>query len=98
VHKDFQQHLDLEFEYKDHVLKFQDVSVSGTIAKGHATLYEPGWCDVRFTIDMKPSDVQEWVIEQFEDDDLDVPPWAYTDGVEILVEMRDHIEQQIYVD
>ncbi len=93
--KPFSNLLDLEFEYKEHMLKFQDVRVSGTVSKGHSTLYEQGWRDISFQIDMTAQEIQDWVVEDFEDNDQPVPSWAYTDGQAIQDVMRDRIEMLI---
>ena len=98
VRKDLNKLIDLEFEYQGHILKFQDVSMTGTLHWSHATLMEPAWCYYNFEIDMTPKQAQEWVVEDFEDNELDVPPWAYIDGKEILIEMRDHAEQHVFID
>jgi len=98
VRKNLDMLIDLEFEYQGRVLKFQDVSLKGTIDRGHPTLSEPGWCNYNFEIDMTPEQAQDWVVEDFEDNELDVPPWAYTDGKEILIEMRDQAEQSLFND
>lgn len=96
VRKDLNTHVDLEFEYKGHMLKFQDVGMSGTVHSGPATLIDPAWSYFNFEIDLTPAQIQEWVVEQFEDEGQPVPPWAYTDGKQLLIELRDYAEQQVF--
>lgn len=87
--------VDFQFEYKDHLLKFQMVPVTGTIEWGLATREETSWSEFNLHIGLTVSDVQFWVVEMFEDEDQPVPYWAYTDGQAILDEMKERLETHI---
>ena len=88
--------VDLEFEYKEVVLKFQ-VPITGSIESGDATYWETSWSEIDIRVGLTPTDVQDWVVEQFQDDGLPVPAWAYTDGLDILDEIKSRIKAQVDV-
>jgi len=88
--------IDLEFEYKEVVLKFQ-VPVTGSIESGEATYWETSWSEVDIHVGLTPADVRDWVVEQFQDDGLPVPSWAYIDGQDILDEIKDKIKAHVDV-
>lgn len=85
---DIDTEVDVEFEYKEITLKFQCVPVTGSVESGLATYWETSWSEIDLHVHLTPSDVQEWVVEQLVDDGQPVPPWAYTDGSDILDEIR----------
>lgn len=87
--------IDVELEYKDTVLEFQMVPITGTVASVTATYWEPSWCEAHVYLGLTVTDVTEWVVEQFEDKGQPVPPWAYTDAQDILDQLKDRIEASI---
>ena len=92
MHSDIDIEIDLAFEYKGEMLKFQLVPVTGTVDWGLATFEEPSWSEVNLHIGMTPNEVQDWVVEMFTDDDKPVPAWAYADGQAILDEMKERAD------
>lgn len=92
MHSDIDTEIDLEFEYKEEQLKFQAVPITGTVDSGLATYWETSWCEVKLHIGMTAEEIQDWLVEMFEDDDHPVPSWAYTDGEAIRDEMKEHID------
>jgi len=46
---------------------------------------------------LTPGDVRDWVVEQFQDDGLPVPAWAYTDGPDILDEIKSRMKAHVDV-
>lgn len=87
--------IDIELEYKCTVLKFNGVPVTGTVASGPATYWEPAWCDAHVFVGLTVTEVTEWITEQFEDDDQPVPTWAITDAQDILDQLKDRIEASV---
>lgn len=96
LRKEIDTTIALEFEYKEVVLKFQ-VPVTGSIESGEATYWEPSWSEIDIHVGLTPTDIQDWVVEQFQDDNLPVPPWADTDGPAILDEIKYKIKAHIDV-
>jgi len=90
--------IDINIEYKETVLKFQMVPVSGSIEIGLATYWETSWSEVSLHIDMTAAEIRDCVVQQFIDTGGPIPPWAYADGQEILDEMQEQIEAHIDVD
>ncbi len=87
--------VDVVFEYEGEQLKFVLVPITGSIEWGPAIYWVPSWSEVHLHIGMTPTEVQDWVVEMFEDDNRPVPPWAYTDGQAITYRMRETIESTI---
>ncbi len=75
--------VDVAFEYEGEQLKFVLVPITGSVERSEVHLH----------IGMTPTEVQDWVVEMFEDDSRPVPPWAYTDGEAITYRMRETIER-----
>ena len=92
MYSEINTEIDVEFEYEGEQFRLQMVPVTGTIDWGPATYWEPSWSEVHLHIGMTPTEVQEWMVELYEDADQPVPPWAYTDGQAILDEMKEHID------
>ena len=95
MHNEINTEIDMEIEHEGEVLKFQMVPVSGSVDWGLATYWETSWSEVNLHIGMTATEIQDWVVEMFKDDDRPAPPWAYTDGQAILDEMKEHIESHV---
>lgn len=97
MRREINTEIDVEFEYKEVTLKFQCVPVTGSVESGPATYWETSWSEVNLHIGLTPKEVQEWVVEMLEDDEQPVPPWAYTDGRDILDEIEERITAHVDV-
>ncbi len=87
--------INLEFEYKGKHLEFQMVPVIGV--KYTYPYEEISWGDIfDFNLDMTAQDVQNLVVESFEDKDIPIPYWAYSDAPVILVVMYNLVEKILY--
>ncbi len=92
----FNTEIDIELEYKGEQLEFQMVSVTGVVHSCPATYWEPGGrCITNLRIDMTAQEVQDCVFEDLLGNNKLPPPWVFTDGEVILVEMLDKVETLI---